>query len=111
MTVPYAIKAGDLEPPIDATLLQATGTPVDLTTAASVRCLVRRTGATSLAVDRDATINSPRTAGSVTLAWQAGETDTPGTYQLEFEITWPGSRKQTVPAWPAYTFVIYPDLN
>ena len=110
MTVPYAIKAGDLEPPIDATLLQADGTPVDLTAAAAVRCLVRRKAATSLTVDRDATVITAA-AGTVRLAWQAGETDTPGTYQLEFEITWPGSRKQTVPAWPVYTFVIYPDLN
>lgn len=104
----YAIKEGDLEPPLEAILFKsAGGAPLDLTTAegvvAHVRCmeddpppLISRE---VLVVDAD--------AGVVRFEWEAGETDVPGLYEIEFEITWEDDRPQTVPTKSNQTFRIY----
>lgn len=104
----YGIKVGDLEPPLEAVLFKsAGGALLDLTEAdtvvAHVRCmeddpppLISRE---VQVVDAD--------AGVVRFEWQAGETDIPGLYEIEFEITWSNARSQTVPTKSNQTFRIY----
>lgn len=103
----YLIRSGDLEPPIDAALIAGSG-PADLT-GATVLAKARKRGAPALLFTRAPTIISAP-AGTVRVEWQAGETDTPGTYLLEFEVTRAG-RKQTFPGDGPIEFRIVPDLD
>ncbi len=48
--------------------------------------------------------------GRVTYLWQAGDTDTSGTYNIEFEIEW-GTEIQTVPNDSYITIKIVDDLG
>ena len=43
--------------------------------------------------------------------WAAGDTDTVGSFDVQWEITWPGSEPQTVPTKGFYTVTVYDDLN
>lgn len=106
----YEIKRGDLEPPLDATLKQADGSAIDLTTAGSVKALIRHAHSGVVAVNRAITIVDAA-AGKVRVTWATGETDVAGPYELEAEITWFSGRPQTVPSGPYYRFSIYEDLG
>lgn len=103
----YLIRSGDLEPPIDAALTAGAG-PADLT-GATVLAKARKRGSATLLFSRAPTIVSAP-AGTVRVEWLAGETDAPGIYMLEFEVT-RGGRKQTFPAHGPLEFRIVPDLD
>lgn len=106
------LKQHDLEPSPKATLLRGTGStaaPIDLTTAIAVTAVLRPvSGGTP--IRRAATIESAAN-GSVSFQWQTGDTDTPGAYFHEWEITWPGNRPQTVPHSKYNVIVIEADLG
>lgn len=106
----FEIKRGDLEPPLNAQLIQADSTPINLSTAVSVRALVRHTTTQVLAVNRVVTIVDAVT-GKVRILWATGETAIDGPYEVEFEVMWPGGRPQTVPSNGFFNFLIYPDLG
>ncbi len=93
------IKQGDLEPPVTATLMQAVGTAaatvIDLTVATGVKFAMRARDGT-LKVNAAGTIVSAA-AGTVKYVWTGTDTDTPGNYDCEWQITWPTARPQTVP--------------
>ncbi len=108
--MPFEIKRGDLEPALNATLKQGDGMPIDLSAAVSVRALVRHATTQMLAVDRVVPVVSA-TGGMVQIVWVTGETAIDGPYEVEFEITWPGGRPQTVPSNGFFNFLIYPDLG
>lgn len=67
-------------------------TPVDLTTATSVKVIGVRDDGTSV-FSRAAT--SATALGVVTMNWQSGDTTTVGNIRVEVEVTWPGSKPQT----------------
>jgi hypothetical protein len=98
MTVDYTIKAGDRVPDLAATLTDAAGTPVNLTGNTGVA--FRMTSVDSLtgtpAVDAAAVVDTPAT-GSVHYAWGVGDTDDPGLYYGEFQVTWGDGRTTTFP--------------
>lgn len=54
-------------------------------------------------------VKSPATAGVVTYDWQAGDTDTPGEYVVEWHVTASGKR-WTVPSADPVTLTIRPQL-
>lgn len=91
------IKRGDLLPALTATLTDTIAgvvTPVNLTTATSIRVIGRRESATVNLFDRAVTGGAD---GKVTMAWQAGDTSVSGRIYIEVEVMWPGSKPQTFP--------------
>ena len=90
------IKKNDTEPIIKAVLMEVTdeapnGTPVDLT-GASVKFIMKQSGATSAKVDAAADITDEEN-GEVQYEWvwdaeeETYDTDTEGDYLAEFEVT------------------------
>ena len=62
------------------------------------------------AVDHAMTITDAAN-GRVTYAWQAGDTDTPGAYDVEFEILWSDSTIETVPNNGYESVIVTDDLD
>jgi len=88
------VKQGDLLPIVEATLKFEDETVMDLTGASVNFHMVDQEG--TVKVDASATIKDPPTDGKVQYAWVSGDTDTPGRYRGEFEVT-SGGKTQT---WP-----------
>ena len=103
------VKQGDLRPPLVLTCLDGT-TGVDLTAATEVRVRIAASTSAEPIVDAacvvDDQLDSP---GQVHYDWQAGDTDTAGTYLVEVEVMWPGG-PQTFPAKGYGKLVIGDDL-
>ncbi len=88
------MKQGDLEPPVAVTLIDDTGTPVDLT---ELSVTFRLSTADHVELfERDAVIDGP-IDGNALYEWQAGDTAVAGNYLAEFVIHWPAARPQTFP--------------
>lgn len=105
-----ALKRGDTRAALQATLLDGNGQPVNLTTAAGVRFLMKASGATTAKVARAATIQNAA-GGVVWQVWEAVDTDTAGVYQAEFEVTYVDGRVETFPAGDYIPVVILADLG
>ena len=103
----YVVKCNDTSPPISATLLQD-GLPYDLT-GATVNFHMRLNGAALAKVDSVVTIIDS-TGGIVEYDWQAGDLDTPGIYQLEWEVTNPDTSITTFPSSGYTTLKVEEDL-
>lgn len=88
----FTIKQGDTAPPY-AAVLEVDGVPVDLT-GATVKFLMERNRAN--VVDAAATIGAGD--GEVSYAWQEGDTDVPGTYLAEWEVTFSDDTIRTFPS-------------
>lgn len=92
----HYIKQDDKYPQIIRTLQYIDGTPIDLTDASNVQFLMRYAGTETVKINRTAVVLSPA-LGVVRYDWQgAGDTDTVGLYEAEFEIRW-SNGYQTVP--------------
>lgn len=92
----FFLKKGDTEPAFERTLEDVDGTEVNLS-GASVVFLMRKRGETATVVDAAADIDADPSSGLVSYAWAAGDTDTPGDYDAEFEVTFDGGGVQTFP--------------
>jgi threonine synthase len=105
----FTIKAHDRLPSIQASLLSA-GVPVDLTTATSVKFILKLENGSTPKVNAAAVVV---TAGSgiVRYDWAATDTDTPGSYLAEWEVTWAGGKKQTFPTLTYHTVDVLADLD
>lgn len=99
----FQIRTGDRLPEFHATLTGEDEGPVDLT-GATVRFHVRARGIDDPKVDAAAAIISPE-EGTVRYSWTAEDTDTPGRYWAEFEVTFVDGRRQTFPN-PGYLAVL-----
>ena len=113
----FTIKRNDTRPRLVATLIQDFGTadegPVDLTTAASVKFLMR---AANAAAGSEPKVNaaaaiSDADAGIVTYTWAVGDTDTEGAFEGEFQITWSDDGVETIPHDSYITIQIVDDLG
>ena len=110
MTQTAYIKQNDTSPTLDAILTDADGNVVDVT-AASVRFHMQKIGATTLKVDAAATVVDGA-AGHVRYTLQAGDTDTPGSYKAEYEVTFLDGSIETFKNTPdQLRVVITPELG
>lgn len=91
----FFIKQNDTSPALKATLKDGLDAVVDLT-AASVRFHMRPIGDTTTKVDAAAVIENAD-GGVVYYNWTAGDTDTIGSYEAEFEVTFTGGEIETFP--------------
>lgn len=91
----FYIKQNDTSPALQATLKNASDEAVNLT-GCSVRFHMRQVGETTAKVDAAATIASPL-AGTVYYNWSASDTDTIGSFEAEFEVTYIGSEIESFP--------------
>jgi len=106
-----SMKAGDLEP---SALVELTsqGRPLNVSTASSVRFIMRAHGATTPQIDAAAVKIDDGTVskrGLVRYEWQSGDTDDAGTYSAWFEVVWSAGRSQTFPPIGAMTVKIEAD--
>lgn len=105
----FSIKQDDLLPEPEATLYDALGSVVDLTSAVSVKFLMRRADTGAVKVNAAADVVTAA-LGLVKYTWIGTDTDTAGSYQAEWEVTWSGSRKQTFPTKGFDVVVVYEDV-
>lgn len=107
----FVIKKGDRREPIQRTLKGSDGNPVDLTTASSVKFLMRLLGSGTLKVNAAAAIVAPATNGVVRYNWGANDTDTSGVYEAEWEVTYGDATKQSFPNDHQIIVRIFDDLG
>ena len=91
----FFIKQNDTSPALQATLKDGAGTIIDLA-GCSVRFHMRQVGDNSVKVDDAATI-SDATNGVVYYTWSASDTDTIGSFEAEFEVTYAGGEIESFP--------------
>lgn len=109
------IKKNDLQPYYYATVKDSNDTGVNLT-GATIYCTMKNTSTGMVEINRQTTgiviANQTTNPGEFEYHWQAADTDTVGTYQIEFEINPASGGKFTVPAVPTYATVkIYESLD
>jgi DNA-binding beta-propeller fold protein YncE len=99
------LKTGDTFPPL-VTTLEENGSPLDLTGADSVtmRMSSGNVSLTDLACD---VVGDP-TNGIVEYDWEPGDTDTPGTYKVDFLIDFGSDNLQSAPNDSEKEIVIRP---
>ena len=91
----FYVKQNDTSPAMLATLQDADGNAINLT-GATVRFHMRAVGSTQVVVDQAATVVTPL-EGIVRYNWAADDTDTIGSYQAEFEVTYFDASIETFP--------------
>lgn len=88
------IKKGDRRPAVTATAKDAAGAVIDLTGATAKFLMMDWDGVVK--VNATATITNP-TGGQLQYDWVSADTDMPGAYRAEFEVTFSDGKKMTVP--------------
>ncbi len=94
----FVVKQNDTLPVLAITLKEgdpSAPTAVNLSTATSVKLLMRPVGGGSV-ITRTAAITSAA-AGQITVTFQAADTGTSGDYEGEIEVTWTGGGIETFP--------------
>jgi len=93
--MPFTIKRNDTSPILQTVLSDANGVAIDLT-ATTVKFYMKKYKATTPKINATAAIVD-EDAGIVRYLWQAGDTDTAGSYQAEFQITYDDGAVETFP--------------
>lgn len=106
----FTMKANDTLPSIAATLSREDD-PQELNlTGATVHFVMRGSNAASAKLDKLATIVNAE-AGQVRYDWAGGDTQVPGEYRAEWEVTFSDGSRQTFPTRTYHTISILADLN
>jgi hypothetical protein len=109
---PFVIKQNDTMPYLEATLSDDNG-PVDLT-GASVKLAMKplaRCGQTSALKFKKAGVVVTPASGVVRYQWGAGDTDTAGNFQAEFEVTFADGGVRTFPSTGYIPVTVTPELG
>jgi hypothetical protein len=107
--MPFFIKQNDTSPSLVATLKDFEDDAINLTDA-NVRFHMKSIDGT-LKIDAPMTIVSTPTLGLIRYDWQTGDTDTVGTYYVEFEVTYADNTVETFPNTGSETVSVIRDLN
>jgi hypothetical protein len=86
-------------------------TAIDLTDATGVVFKMRLADTTGAPQVEGAMEITTAASGRVTYEWEAGDTDTVGTYDVEYEITWTDGTTETVPNNSYDSVIVYDDLD
>lgn len=105
----FTLKANDRLPSIAAVLATGSGTPLNLTGAAVKFIMRAKTGGAPKV--NTAAVIVDATAGSVRYDWTATDTNTAGSWQAEWQITWSDGKQQTVPTLTYHTIDVLADLD
>ena len=104
------ITQNDTGPALLPTLVDEDGVVVNLTgvSDADVRFHMIDPSSSSTKVDNntDTSVLSPATDGKVQYLWQAADTDTPGLFDGEIQVTFPGGQIITFPNYRYFTILI-----
>jgi hypothetical protein len=104
----FSLKQNDTSPSLQATLKDAAQNPVDLE-GATVK-LHMKSAEGILKVNAAMTVVDQNN-GIIQYDWQSGDTDTAGTYYVEFQVTYADSSVETFPNDGNKIIVIRPELN
>lgn len=96
MATDFTIKRGDRLPEIGSILKDADDVVVNLT-GCTVLFIMKNKATAEVVITEPADIIGAATAGTVHYAWAEGDTDVEGTYQGEWEVTFPDGRPETFP--------------
>jgi hypothetical protein len=92
----YSIVQGARRPTLTATLIDATGTAINLTGATGVTFRGAQMDGTTV-FSGSCTVTSAAD-GEVSYAWASADTAVPGLYRVEFVITWSTGITEVVPS-------------
>lgn len=104
----FSIKQNDTSPSLQVSLKDSALQPIPLGEA-TVRFHMKSVDGT-LKVDAPMTITNA-SAGTCQYNWQAGDTDTVGTYYVEFEVTYADASVETFPNNGSKTVKVVKELN
>ena len=105
----FWIKQNDTAPSLQAILKDGDGNAVDLT-GATVEFHMSSVDRTTKTVSQSANIVDA-VAGKVQYDWQAGDTDTPGTFLAEWQVTYSNGTTETFPANGFFEITIGSELG
>jgi hypothetical protein len=106
----FTLKAHDTLPIIQATLTDGTGSPPPLGTPGTAVWFIMAQVDGPM-VFRKAAVIVDVDGGVVQYRWVAADTATPGTFQAEWEVTYPAADKQTFPTETYHVVRILADLD
>ncbi|RJQ04806.1 MAG: hypothetical protein C4551_10020 [Bacillota bacterium] len=95
----FYLKQGNLRPSYVVILKDADKNPVNISTATAVRLHMKTPGG-AIKVDAEMINRDDGTEalrGKCEYEWQAGDSDTAGTFYAEVEVTWPDTDPETFP--------------
>jgi hypothetical protein len=104
----YTLKQNDTLPAIEAQLINADGTPINLDLC-GVRFHAQSFDRKKLIVKQAEIIDAEN--GKVRVKWKEGDTDTAGNYRAEFEIVFTDSTILTVPNDGYFLVKIIPEIG
>lgn len=107
----FEIKRGDTLPQLATVLLDGEGSPLDLTTALSVKLsMILCEHPRTVVLDETPASFAPNTTGAVWYDWQVGDTSAVGRYNIEWTVTFVGGVTLTVPSKGYDTVEVTRDL-
>ena len=104
------IKRGSTTPALTASLVDANGAAINLTTATSVTMVMRSQSGVAPSTSATATITNAAT-GAVSYTWTAQDTSTAGRYDVEWVVNWTGGAIQRFPIQGYQSVSIEEDLT
>ncbi len=104
----FYIKQNDTSPSILAELKDANNTPINLN-AATAKIFIKSIDGALKVNGNMQVINA--SLGTVRYDWQVGDTDTVGTYSVEFQVTYTDGAVETFPNTGSIALVVSKELN
>ncbi len=109
MTTTVKFKQNDTLPNLDVTLVDDDDAAINVS-GATIRFLMRAPGSTTTKVDAAGSIVSAAD-GQVRYSWAAGDLDTVGSYDAEFQVTFGSGGVRTFPTDGYLRIVVRDDLG